>query len=155
MNTITASIILLVGGIAIGFAIYPNPTFPDPIHPDVIPREQALDDHSCGELADEEHLLRVISHDWNAVLLPECGTAAQRRTTAYLCGEIDHEERVQRRIFDDRDAVPLPECQSGGIVPGWPNFLAWFFGPSLLAAWFLGRSKVGSFDQPKSLASTP
>jgi len=147
MNTITASIILLGAGIAIGFAIYPNPTLPDPIHSDVIPREQAADDYSCGELDDKEHLRRVFLHARDAVPLSECGTA-QRRTTAYLCGEINHEEWAQRAIFDDLDAVPLPECQAAGIVPKtpfWPKLLAWFF----------GRSKVGSFNQPKSLASTP
>jgi hypothetical protein len=153
MNTITASIILLVGGIAIGFAIYPDPTFSDPMQPNVFPREQAVDDYSCGELVDEGHLQRVIPrdwHDWDALPLPKCGTV----TTAYLCGEIASEVRAQRAIFDDWDAVSLPECQAAGTVP-WRKLLAWFFGPSLLAAWFFGRSKVGSFDQPKSLASMP
>jgi hypothetical protein len=109
MNTITASIIPLFAGIAIGFAIYPDPALPDPIHSDVIPLEQALYDYSCGERADEEHLQRVIPHARDAVLLPKCDPA-QRRTEAYLCGEIGNEERVQRRIFDDWDGADLPEC---------------------------------------------
>jgi hypothetical protein len=151
MKAITAPIIPLVAGIAIGFAILPLPG---------CSREQALDAYVCGEIADYERVQRDIFHNRDAVPLPQCDTA-QRHTEAYLCGEIAYEEWVQRKIFDDRDAVLLPECRSlqrlaeehdegPGTVAGpqsgrLHNLLARFF----------GRPEVGSFDQPESLASTP
>jgi hypothetical protein len=140
MNTITASIIPLFAGIAIGFAIYPDPALSDPIHSDVIPLEQALYDYSCGIRDDDEHLHRVIPDARDAVPLSTCGPA-DRRTAAYLCAEIGNEEQAQRAIFHDFDGVDLPECEpaqwganDGGGGPSWPKLAITASIISLIAA---------------------
>jgi hypothetical protein len=151
-STIRALIMSLVVGIAIGFVIYP-----EVIHPAPIPREQAADAYLCGIISDEARVQREILHDGDAVRSQECDTSKQR-TKAYLCGEIANEERVQREIFNDESAIPLPECdplqlraeaQAGETVDTTASAV------ERLLAWFSGKSKVASSDQPKSLASTP